>query len=147
LQAHEDDVGDEKEIVSMKTLPKTSEFLDLAARAIWFEPPDVALRDVPRFMVHALRYATHEDMKLLRKVLSDDDLREALARAPPGIIDGRSWSYWHMMLGVFPAPAMPRRELGSDRQVKHVLALLSQRIKNSDCYRSNYLEMRWIKLI
>jgi hypothetical protein len=96
----------------MITLPKTKEFLDLAARVIWFEPPDVALRDVTRFMAYAFRYATHEDMKALRSILSDDDLREALASAPPGIIDPRSWSYWHVVLGVFPAPAMPGREFG-----------------------------------
>jgi hypothetical protein len=96
----------------MITLPKTKEFLDLAARVIWFEPPDVALRDVTRFMAYAFRYATHEDMKVLRSILSDDDLREALASVPPGIIDPRSWSYWHVVVGVFPPPAMPRREFG-----------------------------------
>lgn len=96
----------------MTTLPKTKEFLDLAARVIWFEPPDVALRDVTRFAAYAFRYATHEDMEVLRGELSDDDLLDALANAPPGIIDARSWSYWHVMLGVFPAPVMPRREFG-----------------------------------
>ena len=95
----------------MKALPLTKDFLALATRVIWFEPPDHALHDVPRFMAYAFRYATHEDMKLLRSILSDDDMREALAYAPPGIIDPRSWSYWHLVLGVFPAPAMPRREL------------------------------------
>lgn len=96
----------------MTTLPNTREFVDLAARVIWFEPPDVALRDVTRFMAYAFRYATHEDMKVLRAELNDDDLRFALANAPPGIIDARSWSYWHVMLGVFPAPALPRRVFG-----------------------------------
>jgi hypothetical protein len=96
----------------MKEFPMTEEFLALAERVIWFEPPDVALRDVPRFMAYAFRYATHEDMKLLRSILSDDDMLESLADAPPGIIDPRSWSYWHVVLGVFPTPAMRRREFG-----------------------------------
>jgi hypothetical protein len=98
----------------LNSLPDTQEFRELAARVIWFEPPAVALRDVPRLMAYAFRYAVHEDMKLLRTVLSDDDLREALADAPPGIIDPRSWSYWHVVLGMFPAPSMPRREFGVD---------------------------------
>jgi hypothetical protein len=98
----------------MKEFPMTEEFLALAERVIWFEPPDVALRDVTRFMAYAFRYATHEDMKLLRSILSDDDMLEALADAPPGIIDARSWSYWHVVLDVFPAPVMPRREFGGD---------------------------------
>jgi hypothetical protein len=96
----------------MKELPMTEEFFALAERVIWFEPPDVALRDVPRFMAYAFRYATHEDMKVLRAEMSDDDLLMALANAPAGIVDARSWSYWHLVLGVFPAPAMRRREFG-----------------------------------
>jgi hypothetical protein len=96
----------------MKALPDTAEFYALAGRVLWFEPPEQALRNVTRFMAYAFRYATHEDMKLLRTVLSDDDLREALGNAPPGIIDGRSWSYWHAVLGVCPAPVMPIRGFG-----------------------------------
>ncbi len=109
----------------MKALPITEEFLALATRVIWFEPPDVALRDVTHFMAYAFRYATHEDMKALRGVLSDDDLLEALAQAPPGIIDPRSWSYWHVVLGVFPAPAMPRREFGVGGSMERELNALA----------------------
>jgi hypothetical protein len=96
----------------VKKLPDTEQFRDLAARVIWFQPPDVALRDLPRFMAYAFRYATHDDMQLLRTKLTDDDLRSALASAPPGIIDPRSWSYWHAMLGIFPAPSLPERNFG-----------------------------------
>ena len=35
------------------------------------------------------------DMKLLRRYVSDEDFREALDKAPPGIIDPRSWAYWN----------------------------------------------------
>jgi hypothetical protein len=51
-------------------------------------------------------------MQVLRRYLSDDDLREALRNAPPGIIDARSWAYWHLMLDVDPAPPIPVRNLG-----------------------------------
>lgn len=107
----------------MTTLPNTKEFVDLAARVIWFEPPDVALRDVTRFMAYAFCYATHQDMEILRAELNDDDLRSALANAPPGIIDARSWSFWHVMLGVFPAPPMPRRVFVIQGSELNVLAL------------------------
>ncbi len=93
----------------MSTLPDTQEFRDLAARIIWFEPAETALGDLPRFMAYAFRYACHDDMRLLRTKLHDDDLRSALAHAPPGIIDPRSWSYWHAMLGVYPPPPQPTR--------------------------------------
>ncbi len=93
----------------MNAIPNTKEFHELAARVIWFEPPEQALFNVSRFMAYAFRYATHDDMQKLRAKLNDDDLRSALANAPPGIIDARSWSYWHAILGTFPAPPMPQR--------------------------------------
>ncbi len=52
-------------------------------RVIWFEEPARALSDAVRFMA----YATHEDMRVLRRYVSDDDFREALDKASPGIID------------------------------------------------------------
>ena len=58
-----------------------------------------------------MAYATFEDMQHIREHFSDDDLREVLANAPPGIIDPRSWAYWHAVLGQYPAPAMPTRRL------------------------------------
>jgi hypothetical protein len=95
----------------MKTIPLTPDTEALARRLVWFEPPAEALSDVSRFVAYALVRATHDDMTLLRKFLSDDDLREALDHAPPGIIDPRSWAYWNSKLGRYPAPPMPERQL------------------------------------
>jgi hypothetical protein len=53
--------------------------------------------------------ATHEDMKVLRRYVSDDDFQEALDKAPPGIIDARSWAYWNLKCGREPAPPLPVR--------------------------------------
>ena len=44
----------------MNQLPDTKQFHDLAARVIWFESPEIALRNVSRFMAYAFRYATHD---------------------------------------------------------------------------------------
>jgi hypothetical protein len=55
------------------------------------------------------RTATHEDMRVLRGYVSDDDFREALDKAPPGIIDPRSWAYWNSKFGRYPPPPRPRR--------------------------------------
>jgi hypothetical protein len=57
-----------------------------------------------------LTYGTHEDVTILRRYIDDGALREALAQAPPGIFDARSWSYWHLILnGQSPAPPLPTR--------------------------------------
>lgn len=94
----------------MTDIPLTAETRDIARRVVWFEPPEKALADVTRFMAYAFRYATHADMKALRRHLSDDEMRRALDGAPPGIIDGRSWAYWRLMLDL-PDKALPRRDL------------------------------------
>ena len=62
-------------------------------------------------MAYAMATATHEDMKALRRHVSDEDFREALDNAPPGVIDLRSWAYWNSKMGRYPAPPLPARRL------------------------------------
>jgi hypothetical protein len=95
----------------MNTIPLTPQTEALARRLIWFEDPADALSDTVRLIAYALARATHDDMKVLRSFMTDDDLREALDRAPPGIIDPRSWAYWNSKLGRYPTPPMPQRHL------------------------------------
>lgn len=57
-------------------------------------------------------YATFEDMQVLVRYMPDDDLREALKNAPPGIIDARSLAYWYLILDVEPVPSLPVRRFG-----------------------------------
>lgn len=96
----------------MKRIPRTPATAALARRLVWFEEPADALSDAARFADYAFARATHEDMQQLRTFLSDDDLREALDHAPPGIIDPRSWTYWNSKLGRWPPPPLPARRLG-----------------------------------
>ena len=96
----------------MKAIPLTPEIEAVARRLMWFEEPKKALLDVARFAAYAFARATHEDMKILRAYLTDDDLREALDHAPPGVIDPRSWAYWNSRLGRYPAPPPPARKIG-----------------------------------
>jgi hypothetical protein len=51
-------------------------------------------------------------MNILRAFLTDDDLREALDHARPGVIDPCSWAYWNSKLGRFPVLPLPTRRLG-----------------------------------
>lgn len=97
----------------MKTLPLNDTFYGVAKRVIWFEPPQEALQDTVRFVAYAMTHATFDDMQTIREQLSDNELREVLANAPSGIIDPRSWSYWHAVLGQYPAPPMPQRTFGA----------------------------------
>jgi hypothetical protein len=96
----------------MQRLPRTPELKALARRMIWFEKPEQALADWIRLAAYTLTFGTPSDVRALRAHLSDDHLREALDRAPPGVFDPRSWAYWHLKLNGKPAPAMPVRRLG-----------------------------------
>jgi hypothetical protein len=58
-----------------------------------------------------MTYGDHRDMLAIRKQMTDDDLRTALAQAPPGIFDARSWAYWNLVLDRYPTPPMPERIL------------------------------------
>jgi hypothetical protein len=93
----------------MKPLPRNPDLLTVAPRVIWFEPPEQALADPIRFLAYLMTYGTLEDIAVVRRYLDLDDFREALEHAPPGIIDARSWSYWNVVFGRYPAPPMPRR--------------------------------------
>jgi hypothetical protein len=96
----------------MKAIPLTAEMEPVARRIVWFESPEEALADPVRFMAYAMARATHEDMKVIRRYVDDADFREALEKAPPGIIDRRSWAYWNSKMGRYPAPPLPARQLG-----------------------------------
>jgi hypothetical protein len=96
----------------MKAIPINCETEAIARRVVWFEPPTEALEEPIRFMAYAMKHATHDDMKVLRRYVTDEDFLEALDKAPPGIIDPRSWAYWNSIMGRYPAPPLPKRTFG-----------------------------------
>ncbi len=95
----------------MISIPLNNETEKVARRVIWFEKPQQALADPVRFMAYAMRYAMPRDMSVIEKYIDKKDLKYAIDHAPPGIIDPRSWAYWNMRIGRYPAPKMPERML------------------------------------
>ncbi len=95
----------------MRKIPLTPETARIAKRIVWFEPPGTALSDPVRFMAYAMARACYEDMQAILKLLTPEDFIEALDRAPPGIVDARSWAYWNLVAGRYPAPPLPERRL------------------------------------
>jgi len=119
----------------MKPFPLTPQILAVAANVIWFESAQQALADPVRFMAYAMTYALPEDMRVIRKYVSDDDFREALEHAPPGIIDPRSWAYWHSKMGRYPAPPMPTRRFGGGVSDTNTVAEGRPRSSQTDSVR------------
>ncbi len=94
----------------MSTMGQDEAWLQVARRVIWFEPPEQAISDMKRFLAYVMSRASFQDMRWIRRQVDDNQLREALADAPPGISDARSWAYWHAILGTYPPPPLPTRE-------------------------------------
>ena len=95
--------------MTLRSLPRTPDLLQVATRVIWFEPAEVALKDALQFLAYVMTYGTSEDIEIVRLHVGDAGFRDALERAPPGIFDERSWAYWNVMTGRYPVPPMPRR--------------------------------------
>ncbi len=97
----------------MKQLELTTELKEAALRCLWFEPAERSIKNTARLTAHILTYGNIEDVNALRTQLSDDDLAEALDKAPSGIYDARSWAYWHLVTGRRTPPPMPQRQFSA----------------------------------
>jgi hypothetical protein len=95
----------------MKPVVPNPDLLSLAPRIMWFESPQQALSDPVRFLAYLMTYGTPEDIAIARRYFTLKDFGEALENAPPGVIDQRSWAYWHAIIGRYPPPPMPRRRI------------------------------------
>lgn len=93
----------------MKPLSLTPKLRRAATRCLWFKEPEAAIGAPAELAAHILTYGLLPDYDALREQMSDDDLREALDNAPPGIFDARSWAYWNLVAGRDEAPPMPIR--------------------------------------
>ncbi len=83
----------------------------LAARYVWWKSPDEALAARDHFLCQLMQLGTGEDVRAARDLLGDDVFRDALRHAPPGVLDARSWNFWHRVLLGTPPPPMPERPL------------------------------------
>ncbi len=97
----------------LESLPHTSDLLQLAERYVWFKQPHETLNHATHFIAYVLTYGLNKDIKILRRYVTNDQLREALHHAPPGVFDARSWAYWHLRLGFDHPPPLPKRDLDS----------------------------------
>ena len=84
---------------------------ELARRYVWWQPPEQALAHLDHLLCQMMQLATWEDMRAARRLLGDDAFRRALKAAPAGILDPRSWNYWHLVLFGQPPPPLPTRPL------------------------------------
>lgn len=83
----------------------------MARKYVWWQPPERTLTDRPLFLAQMMNLGTADDLRWLLSLVSDSELREVLRDPPVGIFNPRSWSFWHLRLGLTPTPELPVRRL------------------------------------
>jgi len=73
----------------------------------WAEPSDPP--PLERLLAQLMQLGTYEDVRWARREFGDAAFRDALHRAPAGVIDARSWNFWHRVFGIDPIPPLPIR--------------------------------------
>jgi hypothetical protein len=88
----------------------------IAARYIWWESPEEALRRPVRVLAQVMDKGDFRDIVHLFSRLGPAPFREAIAVAEPGWFGPRAWHYWHYRLGIVlpgeEVPDLPRRTFG-----------------------------------
>jgi len=84
-------------------------FAAIARRVCWWEPAETTLADVPLFLCRVMALGTWDDVCVVLDHYGMEAFRDALRSAPPGVIDVRSWHYWHHRLRMLPVPELPPR--------------------------------------
>ena len=83
----------------------------VAQRLFWWMPPEDALRDETRFLAQVMALGTWDDVAVAQAAYPVEVWKSALRMAPAGVIDPRSWNFWHIRLGMMPVPPMPSRPI------------------------------------
>ena len=84
---------------------------ELAIRCIWWEEPEVSLSDKNRFLAYAMHRCSWEDIRVLESNFSPQEFSEALEKSTPGIMNARSWNYWHLRMGHDSIPPLPVKRI------------------------------------
>jgi hypothetical protein len=89
-------------------MPERDELKAMALELFWWQPPEVSLANVQRFLAQVMTLGTWQEVQLAGRFFGWDAFKDALLNAPAGVFDGRSWCYWRAFFGL-PEAEMPRR--------------------------------------
>lgn len=88
----------------------------MARKYVWWQSPARTLEDRRLLLAQMMTLGTVDDLRWLLSRVSAAELRRVLRDPPIGIFNGRSWSFWHLRLGLPPAPDLPARLLPGETQ-------------------------------
>ena len=90
-------------------LAPTPALLEVARRAVWFQPPAATLADPLLFLAHLMTYTLASDVMLIENRLTRREIGWVLDHAPAGIFDSPSWHFWHARIGREDILLLPQR--------------------------------------
>ena len=82
----------------------------IARELFWWQAPELSLGKPRRFLAQVMALGTWDEVQQVKEALGWDAFKDALLNAPAGVMDARSWVYWHAFFGL-PEAKMPRRSL------------------------------------
>lgn len=82
---------------------------DIAARMIWWQPPEMSLKDTRRLVAQVMNRGLWEDVKFCQRHFGLGAFRDALEHAQPGWFEEDSWVIWHNAFEL-PVPPLPLRK-------------------------------------
>jgi len=81
----------------------------IALRVKWWEPAQETLSDPDDFLCRVMTFGTWDDVEYVDGLYGEEAFRHALGHCRPGVMDRRSWHYWHVRMGIGAIPPMPQR--------------------------------------
>jgi hypothetical protein len=89
----------------------TPELRRIASRVVWWEAPERVLAREDDFLCRVMALGNLADVNYIESTYGAARLQRALKSATPGVLDPRSWHYWHHRLGLGAAGPLPSRQL------------------------------------
>lgn len=83
----------------------------IASRVVWWDRPDQVLSREDDFLCRVMALGDLADVNYVQSTYGIARLQHALKAAAPGVLDPRSWHYWHHRLGLGAAGPLPSRQL------------------------------------
>jgi hypothetical protein len=83
----------------------------IARKLLWWKTEEEALANPYRLACQIMTLGTWEETLFARAEMTDELFKAALRRAPPGVMDARSWNYWHLVFEMVPVPPLPSRQI------------------------------------
>jgi hypothetical protein len=89
----------------------------IAKALFWWKSPEEALANPRRFLAQVMMLGTWQEVQKALAIMGLASFEDALAHAPPGVFDRRTWAYWHAVFGIPERPIPVRKIPGCENLV------------------------------